>query len=159
MIPWGTPLTLLGETEGQVVQAQRQLVRIGIDRPAAHATGTPSQWAGGTELGTVALATFADLVQVRHHRPVVALDVRRALEWAQAHLEDAVHIQLHELLNRLDDVPEGEVWVHCGAGYRASIAASILAAAGRRVVSVDDDFEQARTDGQLRGALATPSAP
>ncbi len=138
------------------MQAQRELVRIGIDRPAAHATGTPSQWADGAELGTIPLATFADLVQVRHHRPVVVLDVRRDLEWAQAHLEDAVHIPLHELLGRLDEVPPGEVWIHCGAGYRASIAASILATAGHRVVSVDDDFEQARTNGTLRGVLADP---
>ena len=28
--------------------------------------------------------------------------------------------------DRLDEVPEGEVWVYCGSGYRASIAASIL---------------------------------
>jgi rhodanese-related sulfurtransferase len=36
--------------------------------------------------------------------------------------------------------------VHCAAGYRASAAASILAAAGRRVVTVDDDFALARTE-------------
>ena len=35
LIPWGTPLTLLGETAEQVAEAQRELVRIGIDRPAA----------------------------------------------------------------------------------------------------------------------------
>ncbi|MEO8519524.1 MAG: hypothetical protein ABI438_10075, partial [Dermatophilaceae bacterium] len=44
--------------------------------------------------------------------------------------------------------PEGEIWVHCAAGYRASIAASILAAAGTHVVAVDDDFtEQAKAAG------------
>ena len=36
--------------------------------------------------------------------------------------------------------PAGEVWVHCAGGYRASIAASVLDAAGRRVVAVDDSF-------------------
>lgn len=154
LIPWGTPLTLLGETAEQVAQAQRELVRIGIDRPATHATGSPSQWTAGFELETLPQATFADLAQVRHHRPVVVLDVRRDLEWAQAHLNGAVHIPLHELMRRLDDVPEGEVWVHCAAGYRASIAASILAAAGRRVVSVDDDFDRARTAGELGDAVA-----
>jgi hydroxyacylglutathione hydrolase len=41
VIPWGTPLTLLGETPAQVSQAQRELVRIGIDRPAAAAAGQP----------------------------------------------------------------------------------------------------------------------
>jgi len=85
-------------------------------------------------------ATFADLAQVRHHRPVVVLDVRRNLEYKQAHLPDAVHIPLHELSGRLPEVPEGEVWVHCAAGYRASVAASVLHATGRRVVVIDDDF-------------------
>ncbi|GLY88350.1 hypothetical protein Airi02_062790 [Actinoallomurus iriomotensis] len=34
-------------------------------------------------------------------------------------------------MSRLGDVSDGRVRVHCGTGYRASIAASILAAAGR----------------------------
>ncbi|MST35310.1 MBL fold metallo-hydrolase, partial [Acidimicrobiaceae bacterium USS-CC1] len=39
LIPWGTPVTLLGETAADVAAAQRELVRVGIDRPAAAATG------------------------------------------------------------------------------------------------------------------------
>src|SRR6266700_1347673 len=39
LIPWGMPLTLLGETSGQVAEAQRELARIGIDRPVAAAAG------------------------------------------------------------------------------------------------------------------------
>jgi glyoxylase-like metal-dependent hydrolase (beta-lactamase superfamily II)/rhodanese-related sulfurtransferase len=143
LIPWGTPVTLLGETAEQVAQAQRELVRIGIDRPAAHATGAPSEWTEPEELFSYPRATFADLAQVRHHRQVVVLDVRRNLEWAESRLDGAVHIPLHELIDCLDEVPAGEVWVHCAAGYRASIAASILAAAGRRVVVVDDAFASA----------------
>jgi hydroxyacylglutathione hydrolase len=147
LIPWGSPLTLLGETPEQVAEAQRELVRIGIDRPAAHATGGPQDWAGETELASFPRATFADLAQVRHHRPVVVLDTRRNLEAAEAHIEGAVHIPLHELPGRLGEVPDGEVWVHCAAGYRASIAASILSAAGRRVVAVDDEFDRATAAG------------
>ena len=146
LIPWGTPVTLLGDTREQVAQAQRELVRIGIDRPAAAATGGPQQWTAGA-LDTLQRATFADLAQVRHHRPVGVLDVRRNLEWAQSHIEGAVHVPLHELLDRIDEVPAGELWVHCGAGYRASIAASILLARGHRVVAVDDDYEQVPTAG------------
>jgi len=41
LVAWGTPITLLGETAKDVSVAQRELVRIGIDRPAAHATGKP----------------------------------------------------------------------------------------------------------------------
>jgi len=147
LVPWNTRLTLLAETPEQVAEAQRELVRIGIDRPAAHATGDPAGWAGGDDLESFPRATFADLAQVRHHRPVVVLDTRRDLERAAARLEGAVHIPLHELPRRLPDVPEGEVWVHCAAGYRASIAASLLAAGGRRVVAVDDEFTNARAAG------------
>ncbi|RSM68096.1 MBL fold metallo-hydrolase [Actinoplanes sp. ATCC 53533] len=147
LIPWGTPLTLLAETVDQVAEAQRELVRIGIDRPAAQATGGPAGWNGDGDLATFPRATFADLAQVRHHRAVVVLDTRRNLEAAAARIDAAVHIPLHDLPRRLDEVPDGEVWVHCAAGYRASIAASLLARAGRHVVAIDDEFDHAHDAG------------
>ena len=50
--------------------------------------------------------------------------------------------------------------MHCEAGYRASVAASFLDAAGRTVVAVDDEYARAaRTglpmDGHLAHAAAT----
>ena len=146
LIPWGTPLTLLGESAEHVAEAQRELVRIGIDRPAAHTTGTPSDWATG-DLASFATATFADLAQVRHHRDVVVLDVRRADEHASAAITGAVNIPLHELWSRLDEVPSGEVWVHCAGGYRASVASSMLDLHGRTLVAVDDTFDNAEKVG------------
>ncbi|MGW4488957.1 MBL fold metallo-hydrolase [Amycolatopsis sp. NPDC004368] len=147
LIPWGTPLSLLGDTAAQVADAQRELVRIGIDRVEAAATGTPEAWSGAARLGSFPRADFSELAMVRHHRPVTILDVRRNLEWAQNHIDGALHIPLHELLDRLGEVPVGEVWVHCQAGYRASIAASVLAAAGNQVVAVDDEFDRAASAG------------
>jgi hydroxyacylglutathione hydrolase len=149
LIEWGTPLTLLGETAADVAQAQRELVRIGIDRPAAAATGKPADWLAGTgwEIASLPTATFADLAQVRHHRAVTVLDVRRTDEFAASRIQEAVNIPLHELPRRMGEVHAGEVWVHCAAGYRASIAASFLAAAGREPVAVDDAFDNARQAG------------
>jgi hydroxyacylglutathione hydrolase len=146
LIPWGTPVTLLGDTPEAVAQGQRELVRIGIDRPAAHATGSPEDWGDG-ELASFPTATFADLARVMHHRHVVVLDVRRAEEHDAAAISDAVSIPLHELKDRFDEVPDGEVWVHCEAGYRASVAASILDAVGRTIVAVDDEFDNAANVG------------
>ena len=111
-----------------------------MDRELTAPTGIALWWAG-------ARATFADLAQARHHRPVVILDNRRNLEWAEAHIDGAVHIPLHDLPGRVDEIPRGEVWVHCATGYRASVAASILAAAGRHVVAVDDEFDRAADAG------------
>jgi hydroxyacylglutathione hydrolase len=146
LVAWGTPLTLLGETAEDVTEAQRELVRIGIDRPAAHATGKPEDWTDG-ELSSFPTATFADLAQVRHHREVVVLDVRRADEHDAARVDGAVNIPLHELWDRLTDVPAGEVWVHCAGGYRASVAASMLDSVGRRLVAIDDSFDNAEQVG------------
>ena len=146
LIDWGTPVTLLGETPDDVARAQRELVRIGIDRPAAQATGGPERWSTG-EVASFPTATFADLADVRHHRDVVVLDVRRTDEFNGAAIEGAVNIPIHELPRRVAEVPAGEVWVHCASGYRASIAASFLDAAGRLPVAVDDSFENAEKVG------------
>lgn len=146
LITWGTPVTLLGETAEDVATAQRELVRIGIDRPAAHATGGPRDWTT-EELSSFPTATFADLEQVRRHRQVLILDVRRTEEHAAGAIAGAVNLPLHELWHRLDEVPAGEVWVHCAGGYRASVAASMLDARNRTLVAVDDTFDNAEKVG------------
>ena len=146
---WGTPVTLLGETADDVAEAQRELVRIGIDRPESAATGGPSDWSD-RDLASFPTATFADLAAVRHHRSVKVLDVRRADEFESARIEGAINIPIHELPRRLDEVVQvsnggtEEVWVHCAGGYRASVAASFLSAAGHPLVAIDDSFDNAR---------------
>ncbi|MFC8848463.1 MULTISPECIES: rhodanese-like domain-containing protein [unclassified Micromonospora] len=153
LIDWGAPLTLLAETPEQIADAQRELARIGIDRPAAQATGVPERWATRPEqLRQLPMADFPALAAARAGRPPaglpapdVVLDVRMTNEWTAGHLDGAVHIPLPDLPDRLADVPAGTVWVHCGSGYRATVAAALLANAGRQVVVIDDLFERAET--------------
>jgi hydroxyacylglutathione hydrolase len=147
LIPWGTPLTLLGRTSAEVAQAQRELLRVGIDRPAAMAVGDPVDWSGDGPLRHFGVASFNALEAVRHDRPIVIIDVRRGPEWADSHIDGAIHMPLHELPNRLAELPDEELWVYCRTGYRASVAASILDAAGRTVVAIDDDYDRAATAG------------
>jgi len=138
---WGTPLTLIGDSAGQVARAQRELARIGI-APAAAATGTVEQLAGG-RLSGYQVSDFAGLAASWSQAGRVVLDVRRPDEWRAGHLAGAMHIPFWELERRSGEVPAGEVWVHCASGFRASIAASLLDRAGRQVVHVDDDWERA----------------
>jgi glyoxylase-like metal-dependent hydrolase (beta-lactamase superfamily II)/rhodanese-related sulfurtransferase len=154
VIPWGTPLTLLGDTADDIAAAQRELVRVGIDRPAAAAIGGLGAWVGHKQPETLERATFAELEAVRRRRPITILDVRRRLEWVDGHLDGATHIPLHELADRLDEIRPGEIWVHCRSGYRASIAASMLQRAGRTVVLVDEDLTDAAAAGST--VLARP---
>lgn len=141
MIPWGKPVTLLAESAEQLAHAQRELVRVGIDRPAAAATGNPAAWLpAGQAPASFPRSTFAGLA-AQSGDGVAVLDVRRDSERANGWIEGSVHIPIHELHGRLAEVPPGTVWVHCAGGMRAAIAASLLAAAGRDVVAVDDGFD------------------
>ncbi|MGA5629816.1 MBL fold metallo-hydrolase [Streptomyces cellulosae] len=149
LIPWGRPVTLLADTPEQIAAAQRELARVGIDRPAAAATGDPTGWIReGEQLASFPRARFADLADIRKRGDdVVVLDVRRDSERAGGYIEGSVHIPIHELHGRIGEVPDGRVWVHCAGGMRAAIAASLLDAAGRDVVAVDDGFDAATEAG------------
>ncbi|OSC61770.1 MBL fold metallo-hydrolase [Streptomyces sp. 4F] len=158
MIPWGKPVTLLAGSAAEVARAQRELARVGIDRPAAAAVGSPADWvvdARAVPPHRARRATFAELAAARHAgADVVVVDVRRDSERANGWVEGSVHIPVHEIHRRLAEVPPGTVWVHCAGGMRAAVAASVLDAAGREVVAVDDGFAAAADAGL---PLATPS--
>lgn len=151
LIPWGKPVTLLAETAEDIAGAQRELVRVGIDRPAAAATGhDPRSWAGdGRELASHRVADFAALARAfaEDGENVAVVDVRRGSERARGHISGTLHIPLHELPRRIAEVPGGTVWVHCAGGMRAGIAASFLDAAGRDVIAVDAGFDTAAGAG------------
>jgi rhodanese-related sulfurtransferase len=151
LIPWCTPLTLIGDTAEKVADAQRQLVRIGIDHLAGHAIGTPADLATPDERCSYPVVSFDDLAR-RDPADGIVLDVRRDDEWAAGHIPGAVHIPLHDLLTRLGEVPQERLWVHCAVGYRASIASGLLDRAGHDVCCIDDEFAHAEQLGLVGAA-------
>ena len=140
---WGEPLTLIGDDIDQIAEARRELVRIGIDELDGAAVGDIDTLCAGTDLRSYRVADFTDLAGVLANDNVTVLDVRRHDEHIRGRVRGALNIPLHELIDRIDEVPDGQVWVHCASGYRASIAASIIDRPGRTVVLVDDEFDTA----------------
>jgi len=147
LIPWGTPLTLIGETDEQIAAAQRDLARIGIDHLAGAAIAGPAGWSRSQRLAAYPVSDYAGLAAACHRQGVAVLDVRRAPERAASHIDGSLHIPLHELPGGLAGLPRGPLWVHCQGGYRASIAASLLRAAGHAVTAIDDNFSRAADAG------------
>ncbi|OBK77288.1 rhodanese-like domain-containing protein [Mycobacterium sp. 1274761.0] len=143
--PWGTPLTLIAEDEDQIAGARRELARIGIDDIAGAAPVHAAEDAGDQRAYRV--ADFAALADVIAEDGPTVLDVRQPDEFSESRVTGAVNIPLHELLDRIGELPDGPTWVHCASGYRASIAASILDSCGRDVVLIDDDFDAAKNLG------------
>ena len=145
VLPWNDRITLAGSRE-QVEAAIRDLSRIGIDSPDAALGTDPAQLAPDAATASYPRVGWEQLLRDRADDEAV-LDVRRADEFAAAHLEGAVNVPLHELLTRMDEVPAGTVWVHCGSGYRAGVAASLIQRAGGSPVHVDAGFGDAQDAG------------
>ena len=158
LIPWGTPLTLLAETAEQITAVQRELVRIGIDRPEAYSDGSLSGWVESVDdIASYPRATFAELdAELDANPELLVVDARRRTEWQDGHVTGARLVPLHEFLPRLDEIVtwskaaahagrDATVWVYCGSGFRASAAASLLERAGAAVVHVDADVATGRT--------------
>ncbi|GEL21233.1 MBL fold metallo-hydrolase [Pseudonocardia sulfidoxydans NBRC 16205] len=148
MLPWGAPLVLLGESADRIRAAQRQLIRIGIDRPAAAAIGAPAALAEDDELRSYPRATFAQLAEARRAGTALhVLDVREGHERAAGAISDSTHLRWADIPSGTSSLPVRPLWVHCAAGARAAVAASLLERAGHEVVLVDDDYRNAVANG------------
>lgn len=160
LVPWGTPITLLGATQEQISDFQRSLTRIGIDRPAGQNVGDPGSWSRGpSDLRSVERVTFPDLAGALADDPDrILVDARRRTEWQDGHVRGARHVPLHEFPDHLAHLQvwsqsaahagrDARVWISCGSGFRAMVGASLLARAGVPVVAVDDAFGNAAKAG------------
>ncbi len=158
LMPWGAPLSLIGESAEQVSDAQRMLARIGIDEVQGAATGSVDDLSAARRRRRIRGARSPTCRTTRAaesatEADAILLDVRRDDEYAAGHLPGAAHVPLHHLLDELGTLPPGQLWVHCASGYRASIAASLLDRAGRDVVLIDDSFADAVAAGLLTATI------
>jgi rhodanese-related sulfurtransferase len=151
LFPFEAPITLVARDDTELESARELLARIGREELAAWATTREivDQNEGAT--GRYRVATFVDLARDGAAGMPTVLDVRHRSEWRAGHLRGARHIPLPELagadLDLAPDVGAGPIWVHCAAGFRAAVAASILSAGGRTPVLIDDLFLHAKAAG------------
>jgi hydroxyacylglutathione hydrolase len=118
---------------GREAEAALRLGRIGFDNVAGYLDAGMQAAEPRPELvkriERITAVTLAE--QLRESAPPLVLDVRTEQEWREERIGRSVNIPLGQLSARLDEVPrERPVVVHCGSGYRSSIAASLLRRAG-----------------------------
>jgi glyoxylase-like metal-dependent hydrolase (beta-lactamase superfamily II)/rhodanese-related sulfurtransferase len=140
VVPWGAPLTLVASSREVVSRARRDLARIGIDWLAGWSTTPLGELQAVLGSSSYLVTNFQGLAEALRSRDVQILDARRPDEWRERHIKNAINIHLPDLPTRLVELPDRPTWVHCAAGYRAAVAASLLDRAGREVVLVDDDI-------------------
>ena len=132
--------------EHLVEEAVRDLYRIGYDKIEGFVTPKDLVMYSEQNVGKlekVDVRTFEGLDEVDEDSLI--LDVRKASEYQEGHINGAMNIAHTRLLPRLDEVPEKKkIYVHCQAGGRSAVAAALLQREGHDVVLIDDKFENYR---------------
>ena len=156
-VPFGAAVVLvLPEPLGEAAdEAAAQLFRIGYDRLVGVLEGGVDAWAaagGSIDAYPVTTAAAARDAVAAGASPRL-LDVRYPNEWRDdGTVPGAIELSIGDLQSRIDTLPrDGPITVMCKSGSRASIAASMLDAAGFdvRLVAVGGapDVVGAGTDG------------
>jgi glyoxylase-like metal-dependent hydrolase (beta-lactamase superfamily II)/rhodanese-related sulfurtransferase len=130
--------TVLLADPGTSAEAKVRLARIGFDRVTGALEGVEAALAAQPDAARQASRlTTTELAARLHDTPGLQLvDVRNPGEVAAGGIDGAVNIPLAALRRRVGELDlDRPVVVSCASGYRSSIAASWLRAAGGRDVS------------------------
>ena len=102
--------------------------RAGYDRIIGYFIGMNDWIFSGAQVGFLPQLSVHGLKEVREkYHDHIVLDVRTPEEWEAGHIEAAVHVPLHELIEKgFNAAPDAHISVVCRTGYRANIAASML---------------------------------
>jgi hydroxyacylglutathione hydrolase len=134
VVPYDTPLLLVGQGPGQIEEAARSLVRVGLDDVRGHLEGGFESWvrAGYPLAHTPQLAPVALARLQGRGEAIRIIDVRTPAEWASGHIAGAEHVMCGHVPAHLDRLcaSAGPIAVVCGGGYRSTVAASLLQRAG-----------------------------
>jgi len=135
-----TPIILLAAEQAQANEAATQLLRVGLDRIEGWIDGGFAAWnAAGLPVASFDRVSAAELrATLAALDAFTLLDVRSVKEWSHDHIPGSVNIPLGELSERLEELPrDRRVATICEAGYRSSLAASLLAREGHpQVVNI-----------------------
>lgn len=157
LVPWESGLVLLAEDPVGIAEARRLIARIGRDDLAGRAlfatavAATGDAGADDARFGSYPVADFSELAHAWSDRSApgpLVFDVRHPHEWQESHILGAHLVPLQELVGRQPEVPSGvPLWVHCGAGFRAAAAASLLSGWGASPIMIDDAWTNAVESG------------
>ncbi len=133
VLPNAKPLLLVIEDQAQLKTAVSYLFRIGYDRISGYLKGGIESWYNaGYPIQSLGLLSVHQLKNALDKgEEMFLLDTRGQEEWESGHIDDALHIYIGHLEERLSEVPRDKtVAVYCASGHRAGLGASILLRAG-----------------------------
>lgn len=151
VVPFGSPIILVSDTNLVHEYAVRQLIRIGYEALPGYLDGGMDAWvSAGLPVERTAKLTMRELRErLERGEPLVVLDVRQAHEWQSGHLPGAMLHEAGDLARNSLDLPVDRITaVHCGHGQRAATAISVLEQRGfRNLALVSGGIEDWQRDG------------
>ncbi len=134
-VPFGAAIVLVlpDPLEEATVEAATQLFRIGYERIVGVLGGVTAWTDAGGSLASYPVTTAASTAaEIGRGATPYMLDVRYPQEWRdEGAVPGAIELSIGDLADRLDTLPrDAPITVMCRSGSRASIAASMLDAAG-----------------------------
>ena len=141
-------ITDLGKEEETITR----LTRVGFDNILGHLKGGFEAWKNSGKqtdaVNRISAQEFAEKIKIQEDKVV---DVRKESEYAAEHVEEAYNKPLSFINNWVKEInPDEHFYIHCAAGYRSMIAASILQARGyRNFTEIEGGF----------GAIAKTNVP
>ncbi|NJB87048.1 glyoxylase-like metal-dependent hydrolase (beta-lactamase superfamily II)/rhodanese-related sulfurtransferase [Lewinella marina] len=123
---------------GREAETVERLSRVGYDNTLGYLDGGIRAWKSyGGEIDTIETISADEFVPGDAE---AILDVRKESEYAGGHLREARNLPLSKLTTHTNQLDQQQCYhLHCGSGYRSTIASSILKARGfDRLVNVQD---------------------
>ena len=123
---------LLVVDEGKQEEVVTRLARVGYDNVLGFLNGGIQSWKqDGFEVDIVHRLSSIEFEAMYNIEKPIVIDVRKEAEFNAHHVKDAINIPLDFINSNLPQFPKSKPFVlHCAAGYRSMIAASILKARG-----------------------------
>jgi hydroxyacylglutathione hydrolase len=124
------PIVIVDDFNLELDRVVRHFIRLGYDNVAGVLSGGFPAWTkAAQDIGTVPTCSVQQLKERLDQENPFILDVRDIKNWrAVGHIHDAHHIYIGELPQHINEIPKNEpIVVCCDAGYKGSLAASILA--------------------------------
>ncbi len=129
----------------RVEEAVRDLYRIGLDKVSGYVTTRDLQIyrTQGGKMDTLEVTNFDAVLEQGENDAI--LDVRKASEYEEFHLEGALNFAHTRLLPNMKNLPkEKKLYVHCQSGGRSAVAAALLKRNGFNVALIDDEIEKVK---------------
>lgn len=130
LLSFDVPMLLVADP-GKEKESIIRLARVGLDKVQGYLDGGYEAWKQSGERSDLIIDIEADelMMDIPFDKNLQVIDVRKPVEFAEGHLEDAQNIPLSEMADPASMAMLEEkqnLYIHCAGGYRSVIAASLL---------------------------------